>query len=76
MAASFTCDGCGTSVDAPMVVGHVTKRDYCESCEKKAQAFLDAEEVERVAIRTVFAAKREELIKKYGADGFKLPDVP
>lgn len=76
MAASFTCDGCGVSVEVPMVVGHVLKRDYCAECEKKAQAFIEAEDKERESIRTVFLGKREKLIKKFGADNFKLPDVP
>lgn len=76
MAATFTCDGCGTPVEVPIVVGHVLKRDYCEACEKKARVFLEAEDAERIAIRTVFLGKREKLIEQYGADGFKLPDVP
>jgi len=76
MAASFSCDGCGVSVEQPSVVGFVLKRDYCEACAKKAQKFLDAEDKERQALRAAFLAKREKLVEKYGASNFKLPDVP
>ena len=76
MAASFTCDGCGAAVDKPKQVGHVLKRDYCEACTVRAEAFVDAEEAERVAVQVVFAGKREKLIAEFGAGNFKLPDVP
>lgn len=75
MAASYTCDGCSENVEKPKVVGHVIKRDYCESCAALAEAFLAEEEAERVAVQTAFLGKREKLVKKYGKGGFKLPDV-
>lgn len=76
MAASFTCDGCGSSVDVPMVVGHVVKRDYCEACAKSAEKYLEEENVERKTCAEEFRKKRQVLIDFYGKDGFKLPDVP
>ena len=75
MAASFTCDGCGCNVAVPMVVGHVIKRDYCESCEKVAKEFLECQDEERISVQSVFQGKREKLVKKYGKENFKLPDV-
>ena len=76
MAHSFTCDGCGTSIETPIVVGFVLKRDYCPKCEKKAQKFLDAEDAERTKARNVFTLNRAFLVEKYGMNNFKLPDVP
>lgn len=58
-----------------MKVGHVLKRDYCEKCAPKAEAFLDAEDMARIKARAKFMAKRAELITKHGQGGFKLPDV-
>ena len=75
MAASFTCDGCGTSIAKPRVVGHVIKRDYCEKCEPKAKDFLAEEEAIRIRIQATFQAQREHLIAICSANGFKLPDV-
>lgn len=76
MALSYSCDGCGAAVEKPKTIGFVLKRDYCENCEKIANAFQEAEEAERLAVATVFKGKREKLIEQYGANNFKLPDVP
>lgn len=76
MAASYTCDGCGSNVAKPIVVGHVLKRDYCETCAPKAEAFLDAEEVLRDACYAQFLTGRQALINTSSMGGFKLPDVP
>jgi hypothetical protein len=74
MAASFKCDGCGESVEVPVVVGHVLKRDYCRSCEIVAKVFIETEEGYRLEAVAQFAAKRQALIEQYA--NFKLPDVP
>lgn len=76
MAMSFTCDGCGVNVQEPARIGHVLKRDYCDKCAPSAEAFLEAEEKERIAVQVVFAAKREKLLKSYTKNLLKLPDVP
>jgi len=75
MAASYTCDGCGCNVEKPKQVGHVLRRDYCDDCAPTAEAFLSEEEQERIAVQAVFIAKREKLLKKYGKNLRKLPDV-
>lgn len=76
MASSFTCDGCGCNLVKPVVVGYIIKRDYCEDCAGIAAAFLEADEVERLAAQSAFQGKREKLINEYAKDNFKLPDVP
>lgn len=76
MAASYTCDGCGCNVSKPKQVGHVVKRDYCRECEVVAGVFLETEESYRKEAQERFAEKRNALIAKYGANNFKLPDVP
>lgn len=76
MAKSYTCDGCGCSVQEPEVIGNVLQRDYCEPCAEKAHAFLDAEEVIRDACHAQFVAGRTALVNTYALDNFKLPDVP
>lgn len=76
MAQSFVCDGCGANVEAPIVKGHVLKRDYCESCAENAEAFLEEEEKARVSVQHSFAKMRDVLVKKYGKALTKLPDVP
>lgn len=76
MAASFICDGCGTSVTAPKRVGHALVRDYCEECEKRAQAFVEAEEALRSRLHEQFTNDRGLLIAAAAEGGFKLPDVP
>ena len=76
MARSFTCDGCGNAVENPKLVGHVIQREYCKTCAVTAEEYLQAEEAERLAVQSVFVGKREKLIKKHGANKFRLPDVP
>lgn len=76
MAASYTCDGCGANVVKPKRVGHVIARDYCRECEIVATVFLETEESYRQEVQREFAAKRAALIEQYGANNFKLPDVP
>lgn len=76
MSASFTCDGCRSSVDVPTVVGVVLKRDYCDECAKKAKQFSEAEEALRKTMHERFVTDRDLLIATYSEGGFKLPDVP
>lgn len=72
---SYSCDGCGTKVAEPEKVGHVTRREYCETCAPKAKAFVADEEQLRKDMQEKFIDDRAALIAKYGADGFHLPDV-
>lgn len=72
---TFLCDGCLKPVDKPEEVGFVVKRHYCGTCKPNAEAFLEAAEKDQVAAQAAFASKREKLVKKFGANGFKLPDV-
>lgn len=76
MAAAYTCDGCRCNVATPKVVGHIIKRDYCESCAAKAEAFQEAEELLRDNCRHQFLAARQALINTSALNDFKLPDVP
>lgn len=77
MARTYTCDGCGSTVYQPKVIGVVIKRDYCEECSKNAAMFLASEEDARAHYRQRFAEVRAQLISVHGQDGkFKLPDVP
>jgi hypothetical protein len=76
MAASFTCDGCMASVEVPIVIGHVLKRDYCELCAARAAEFITAEEDLRKETQARFVEARGKLIGAYGVAGFQLPDVP
>ena len=77
MAQSFTCDGCGCNVAKPKIVGHVLRREYCDSCAENAEAFLAAEEENRAHYQQRFAEIRQQLINVHGQDGkFMLPDVP
>lgn len=76
MAIAYSCDGCGAKVDKPKQVGHVIKRDYCETCADKATAFLEAEEVLRRTTQEQFMAARQAFIAQASDGGFKLPDVP
>jgi hypothetical protein len=76
MAASYTCDGCGCNVATPKQIGHVLKRDYCEPCADKAQAFLEAEEILRRTTQEQFEKARATFIAHASEGGFKLPDVP
>lgn len=76
MASTYICDGCHAPVAEPVKVGHVLARDYCEACAEAANAFIAAEDKERAAVHSVFQGKREKLVKKFGANGFLLPDVP
>lgn len=75
MASSYTCDGCKLTVVEPTKVGHVLPRDYCATCAELAQQFIEAEQKEREMVHSAFQSKREKLIKKFGANGFLLPDV-
>jgi hypothetical protein len=77
VATAFTCDGCGVCIDTPKKVGVVLTRDYCERCAKEAEAFLAAEEDNRVHYQRRFMEVRGHLINVHGKAGaFKLPDVP
>ena len=69
---SITCDGCGTSLEDPIALGFVTKRDYCPECAEKASDFLSKESTLRKALHDAFLIERSELIRKYA---MKLPDV-
>lgn len=74
MAILFVCDGCGAAVENPAKVGHITRREYCESCKVKAEEFVAAEEKLRRETHERFIDERAFLIAKYA--GFLLPDVP
>jgi hypothetical protein len=74
MAASFTCDGCGTAVAQPKQLGHALKRDYCDACFERAESFQEAEDALRKAVVERFNIDRALLISTFA--GFKLPDVP
>lgn len=76
MAATYTCDGCGSNVAKPKQVGHVIKRDYCETCAVKAEDFLEAEELLRKVHAEQFIAARQAFINTAATGNFKLPDVP
>lgn len=76
MTTLYVCDGCGTTTENPVKLGHALKRDYCETCAPSAKGFVMAEEAERAAIQSVFVGKRQKLIEIHGANNFKLPDVP
>lgn len=76
MSAAYLCDGCGTAVADPKHVGHVLKRDYCDECEVRAQAFIEAEEALRKRMTEQFNTDRDLLIAKASEGNFKLPDVP
>lgn len=76
MAATYICDGCGKPTPNPKKVGHVTKRDYCDECEPRAQAFVDAEEDLRNRLTEQFRTDRGLLVAKASEGNFKLPDVP
>lgn len=75
MSISYSCDGCGANVTEPINVGHVTKRDYCEKCAEKAEAFIAEEEQLRKDTQEKFIDDRAALIAKYSEGGFQLPDV-
>lgn len=74
MAASFSCDGCGSPVDDPAKVGHVLKRDYCPDCKVKAEEFMAAEEQLRLETQRTFLEARSFLISQQSLN--LLPDVP
>ena len=76
MAVFFKCDGCGEGVDSPRRVGFVLKRDYCPTCAEIADKFLHEEEELRKVTQERFVDERAALIARYGADNFKLPDIP
>ena len=42
MAKSFSCDGCGTAIVKPIVLGKIIKREYCEECAVAVRAYLRA----------------------------------
>lgn len=75
MATLHLCDGCGVHVESPVKIGHALPRDYCETCAPNARGFVMAEEHLRTEVQTIFADRRDELIERHGANGFKLPDV-
>lgn len=76
MAATYSCDGCGSNVAEPKHVGYVLKRDYCPECADKAKAFLDAVEVLQKTAQDQFATARQAFINQASEGGFKLPDTP
>jgi len=76
MASAFSCDGCGEGVAKPKRIGFVIVRDYCEACAKHANTFLDDEEAMRASLVGAFVSQRELLIQQFGANSFRLPDVP
>lgn len=76
MAASYTCDGCGKSVDVPRRLGHVIQCDYCAECFERAKSFVDAEEGLRKTLYDRFITDRGLLISAASEGGFKLPDIP
>lgn len=76
MAATYSCDGCGKSIDKPILIGHVLKRDYCSNCETRAKAFVEAEEDLRKRLNEQFQSDRALLVSSASEGGFKLPDVP
>lgn len=76
MAATYLCDGCSSPIVAPIKVGHVLTRDYCAVCEPLARKFIEEEEALRKVTQERFIDERAALIANYGADSFKLPDVP
>lgn len=76
MAIQYSCDGCGAPVENPVKVGHVVKRDYCETCKEIAERFMREEEALRKATHERFMDDRALLIARYSAGNFKLPDLP
>lgn len=75
MATIVTCDGCNTPVTEPKRIGHVTPREYCEACAKRADDFQADEEALRKNLHDKFVADRAELIAKFSENGFQLPDI-
>lgn len=75
MSATFHCDGCDAQIDEPIIVGHVTKREYCAPCAEKAREFVTAEEELRKYTHEKFVDARAVLIATHSAGGFKLPDT-
>ena len=76
MATAYLCDGCRSPVENPVKVGHVLKRDYCETCAPRAQAFVEAEENLRADLVATFQSARRRMIEAATEDKFLLPDVP
>lgn len=74
MAVSYTCDGCGATVENPVKVGKVLQREYCEACAVKANEFVATEEALRKRTQQTFIEGRAALIAQH--EGFRLPDVP
>lgn len=75
MTTLYVCDGCGTTTENPVKLGHALKREYCETCAPNARGFVMAEEQLRVGTQKAFADGRDKLIEQHSANGFKLPDV-
>jgi hypothetical protein len=75
MAAIHVCDGCGKPTPEPKQVGRVTLRDYCDACEPRAKAFMDAEEDLRKRLTDQFRSDRALLVAKASEGGFRLPDI-
>ena len=76
MAILYQCDGCGAAVGSPKKVGFVIRREYCDLCAVTADNFLNEEEELRKATQERFVDERALLLARYGADNFKLPDIP
>jgi len=76
MSISFHCDGCGAAVDMPKKVGHIVKREYCETCAEIADRFVREEEELRKATQERFVDDRALLIVRFSAGNFHLPDIP
>ncbi len=76
MAISYSCDGCGKSVENPARVGHTVKRDYCADCAEAAKKYIEAEEALRKELHEKFIDDRALLVARFSANGFKLPDTP
>lgn len=75
MSIVYHCDGCEKPIGAPIEKGHVTRRQYCEACAVKAEAFLEAEEALRKRLYEQFNAERQVLIDTCSENGFLLPDI-
>lgn len=76
MAISYSCDGCAKPVESPKKVGHVVRREYCETCAEIAENFIEQEEALRKATQERFVDDRALLIARFSAGNFKLPDLP
>lgn len=75
MATKHFCDGCEAAIEGePQVRGYVIKRDYCEACAEKVDAYQSEMDAIHNDLSERWVVQIRQLRKRYHKQVTLLPD--